>query len=65
MTDEAIEAPTADEAETLNAVIVYRVKGKDGDIRCYAEPVGDVLPTEVLTILELAGHEFRTRVGLG
>lgn len=62
---EVVAEDSAPDATMPNAVVVYRIKEDDNSIRCVAEPVGDVLPTEVDTILALARKEYRERIGLG
>ncbi len=57
-------APEEDSGPDLNAVVVHRLVKDNGDIACFAEPIGDVSITEVDTILALGRKEFRERIGL-
>ena len=55
----------AETEQTPDGVLVVKVVDEDGNILIDAQPVGNVQATEVLTILELAGHAFRAKIGLG
>lgn len=62
--EELAEQDAANAPAPANGVFVEKQKDERGNIGVRAQPVGDVEPTEVLTLLELAIDEFRTRVGL-
>lgn len=50
--------------ESHDGVFVVKVVDEQGNIGIDAQPVGNVQPTEVLTILELAQASFRAKIGL-
>lgn len=59
------EAVNASEEQPLNAVIVVKVEDEDGNIGTNVIPNGDVRPTEIQTLLELAINSWREQIGVG
>jgi len=58
------ETPDEPEQPPINAVVVHRIHADDGSIQCVAEPIGNVVATEVATILKLGLREFEKRIGV-
>lgn len=60
-----------DDAETVDtpevsqpdAVVIHRVE-EDGQIKTVVQPIGDVRPTEVQTLIELGLQSWRDQIGL-
>jgi hypothetical protein len=51
------EAPT-------NAVVIVKIVNDAGDIGTDVQPIGDVLVTEVQTLIDLARASWRAKIGL-
>lgn len=47
-----------------NAVLVVKAQDENGNIAVDVQTIGNVQPTEVLTLLEIAGPSFRQKIGL-
>lgn len=56
--------PAAPEGTQPDGVLVVKTKDDAGGINVDAVPVGNIEPTEVLTLLELGIDAFRAKVGL-
>ena len=56
--------PVEETPEPLNAVVVVKTTDDEGNIGTEVVMNGNVLPTEVQTLLELAVKGWRQRIGL-
>lgn len=61
--DPAAAAPEP-QAAPPNGVLVLKITDEQGNISTDAQPVGNVLPTEVQTLLELGINGWRQKIGL-
>lgn len=63
---EVEDAPVnAADEQPLNAVIVVKIEDENGNIGTNVIPNGDVRPTEIQTLLELAINSWREQIGVG
>lgn len=61
---ESSKATDSEKPEGINGVVVIRREEDNGDITTDVQIIGDVKPTEVQTVLELAVPAWRAKIGL-
>ena len=55
---------TGKEDEQPNAVLIVKITDENG-VRTEVQPLGDVQPTEVQTLIELGLQSWRAKIGRG